>query len=242
MREKLRKGEAIAVVLLISVLAFAFVTPTQAAGPPRAKKGDILTVVPLPPLPSFPPLKPLPSPATTTTDPLGNLMAQLEQLQAAAVTGVIADINAADADASIVVTPAIPAQPAVPAVLAADGVTVVTPAIPAQPMIPAAVKDPISHACYPAAVRFLQTLPVMTTPTGKFVGVQLFQQKRDFIAQIQAGLPTYIKLGCAPLLGDEINTFIQIMAMVGVKVLPAAATAIFPALAPITLPAMAITP
>ena len=38
-------------------------------------------------------------------------------------------------------------------------------------------------------------------------GVQLFQKKRDFVAQIQAGIPVYLKLGCAPLLGDEAAIF-----------------------------------
>lgn len=100
--------------------------------------------------------------------------------------------------------------------------------------------DVISHACYPAAAKFLQSLPVATAPTGTYTGVQLFQKKRDFTATLQAGLPTYLKLGCSALIGDEINTFVTLMNMVGVKILPAAATALFPALAPITLPALAI--
>src|SRR5208282_46263 len=100
----------------------------------------------------------------------------------------------------------------------------------------------IAHACYPAAVQFLQSLPQASPLQGKLTGVQLFQQTRDFITEIQAGLPTYLKLGCMPLLGDTINTLVQIMALVGVKVLPAALTAAIPALAPITLPAMTLAP
>ena len=157
-----------------------------------------------------------PAPANPL-DVLTDLMNQIEQIQATTITNVIADITAANADASAVVTPA----------------TATTAAI---------VKDPIAAACYPAAIQFLQSLPVATPPTGTLVGVQLFQKKRDFIAQVQAGLPVYLKLGCAPLLGDEITTFVNLMAMVGVKILPAAATALMPALAPITLPALTLAP
>ena len=154
---------------------------------------------------------------TTPLDALTNLINQIEGIQTATITNVIADITAANADASTIVTPATPTTPAI-------------------------VKDPISAACYPAAIQFLQSLPVATPPTGTLIGVQLFQKKRDFIAQIQAGLPVYLKLGCAPLLGDEITTFVNLMAMVGVKILPAAATALMPALAPITLPALTLAP
>ena len=154
---------------------------------------------------------------TTPLDALTNLINQIEGIQPATITNVIADITAANADASTIVTPATPTTPAI-------------------------VKDPISAACYPAAIHFLQSLPVATPPTGTLIGVQLFQKKRDFIAQIQAGLPVYLKLGCAPLLGDEITTFVNLMAMVGVKILPAAATALMPALAPITLPALTLAP
>jgi hypothetical protein len=164
-----------------------------------------------------------PAPAAISADPLADLMKDIENIDANTVAGVISDITLANADASTIITPAIAA-------------TATTPAI-AQ-----VVKDPISAACYPAAIQFIQSLPTATPPTGKFVLVQLFQKKRDFISQLQAGLPTYLKLGCAPLLGDEITTFINLLAMVGVKVLPAAATALMPALAPITLPALALTP
>ena len=54
--------------------------------------------------------------------------------------------------------------------------------------------------------------------TGKLIAVQLFQRKRDFIAQIQAGLPVYLKLGCQPLLGDEASVFTKLMGLVGIKV------------------------
>lgn len=153
----------------------------------------------------------------TIADSLATFMTQLDTIQAATVAGVVGDMQAADADAATIITPA-------------AGTT------------PAAVKDPISHACYPAAIQFLQSLPTSTPTTGQFVVVQLFQKKRDFIAQVQAGLPVYLKLGCAPLLGDEANIFISLMNSVGLKIAPLALTAIMPALAPITLPALALTP
>jgi hypothetical protein len=150
--------------------------------------------------------------APVTTDPVSTLMAQIGSVKADIVAGVVADIQAADADASAVSSTT------------------------------NQMNDPIAHACYPALVKFLQSLPAATPLNGKFVGVQLFQKKRDFIAQLQAGLPVYLKLGCAPLLGDEVATFTKTMLLVGVKIVPAGLTAMFPALAPITLPALALTP
>lgn len=177
--------------------------------------------------------------ATSTGDPLADFMAQLEKVTKDTVSGVVADIQLADADAGTIIVPAIAATPAVPA---NPDATPPTPAIPAFPATPAVFKDAISHACYPAAVQFLQSIPAVSTPTGKFVGVQLFQAKRDFVTQLQAGLPTYLKLGCIPLLGDEINTAVQVFNMIGIKIAPAALTAIMPALAPVTLPAMVLAP
>jgi hypothetical protein len=136
-------------------------------------------------------IKPLKTaPVATATDPLGKFMADLAQVKQEIVDGVVADITAADTDASMLLNPADPTS----------------------------FKDPISHACYPAEMKFLQSLPVATAPTGKFVLVQLFQKKRDFVMQIQAGLPVYLKLGCAPLLGDEAQILTKSMALIGVQV------------------------
>jgi hypothetical protein len=156
------------------------------------------------------------APATTPTptDPLSKLMAQIQGVQADVVSGVVADLAAADADASTLT-------------VASD---------------PTSFRDPISHACYPAMTKFIQSFPTATPTTGKMIGFQLFQKKRDFVAQLNAGLPVYLKLGCAPLLGDEIQTLNTALLMLGLKVLPAGLTAAFPALAPITLPALAIAP
>ncbi|SDD95906.1 hypothetical protein SAMN05216337_1017158 [Bradyrhizobium brasilense] len=133
-----------------------------------------------------------PKAAATTGAPTGlaKFMSDLANLQKTIVDNVVADITAADADAATLTNPGDPAS----------------------------FRDPIAHACYPAAVKFLTELPVSTAPTGTLVGVQLFQKKRDFIMQIQAGLPTYLKLGCAPLLGDEAQVFTKLMGLVGINV------------------------
>ncbi len=186
------------------------------------------------PLPQPRPGETAPRPAL---DPLADFMTQLEAVKADTITAVVADITAADDDAATIIVPAIPAQPGNPNA---------TPPVPPSDAVPAQVRDPIAHACYPALIKFLQSTPTFQPPTGKLVGVQLFQRKRDFVAQLNAGLPTYLKLGCAPLLGDEINTFIKSMALIGVKILPAGIAAICPpcaaAVAPIALPALTLTP
>lgn len=137
----------------------------------------------------------------TTID---GLLTKLENIQNKIVTDVITDIQAADLDAGAVVTPA-------------------------TATVPAVVNDPISHACYPAAVQFLQSLPVAKPTTGTLFGVQLFQKKRDFVNQLKAGLPAYLKIGCGALVGDEVQIFITMMGMVGVTVATGGITGLLPA-------------
>jgi hypothetical protein len=136
-----------------------------------------------------------PKSATTlgANEPFGALkkfMSDLENIKATVIADAVADIDAADADASTLTNPADPTS----------------------------FRDPISHACYPAAKKFLLSLPASTAPTGTLIAVQLFQKKRDFVMQIQAGLPVYLKLGCAPLLGDEVAIFNKLLGLVGVNV------------------------
>lgn len=145
--------------------------------------------------------------AQSPSDKLTKLMTDLSNVTQEVVTGVIADIQAADADAGALTNPSDPAS----------------------------FRDPIAHACYPAEVKFLQSLPVATPPTGKYVLVQLFQKKRDFVIQLQAGLPSYLKLGCAALLGDEVQIFTKSMALVGVSV---AANSLLPGSGAIALPSL----
>jgi hypothetical protein len=135
---------------------------------------------------------------------IDGLLAKLESIQNSVVVNVITDIQAADADAGTVITPA--------------GTTT-----------PAVVNDPISHACYPAAVQFLQSLPIAKATTGTLFGIQLFQKKRDFVNQLKAGLPSYLKIGCGALVGDEVQIFITMMGMVGVTVATGGITGLLPA-------------
>jgi hypothetical protein len=153
-----------------------------------------------------------PAPGVVTS--IDDLLTKLESIKNDVVSGVIGDIQAADVDAGTVIT-------------AATG------------NAPAVVNDPISHACYPAEVQFLQSLPVAKPTTGKYVLVQLFQKKRDFVNQLKAGLPAYLKIGCGALLGDETQIFIATMGMVGVTVATGGISGILPAagLLP-TLPAL----
>lgn len=130
-----------------------------------------------------------PTAAVSAGDWLSKVMDQLAAVNQKVVDGIVSDINAADVDAATLTNTSDPTS----------------------------FQDPISHACYPAAVKFLQSLPVATPPTGEFIVVQLFQKKRDFVAQIRAGLPVYLKLGCAPLLGDEAAILGKLLALVGVK-------------------------
>lgn len=214
---------AVIVVSLVMVASVAMAAPKVL--PPLSKKSGLLlpcigaTNLPLGCAPSAAAQAAAEAPQPT----LASIMAQIEAVQAKTVADVIADINAADVDAGTVITPAIPATSTTPAVAAV-------------------VKDPIAHACYPALVEFLQSLPTANAPSGTLVGVQMFQDSRDFVAQIQAGIPTYLKLGCAPLLGDEVNIVIQALNLVGVKLGAAAIAAALPGLAPIAVPALTLTP
>lgn len=152
-----------------------------------------------------------PAPVATPPDIVANLDDALDKLgkvSADTVAKIIVDTNAADADAATLTNPSDPTS----------------------------FKDAISHACYPAAVKFLQSLPVATPMTGSLQGIQLFQRKRDFINMVKGGLPDYLKIGCGALLGDETKILVAMLGMVGVTVgtaglgLPAVPALALPAL------------
>jgi hypothetical protein len=155
--------------------------------------------------------------ATPAVDPLNQLLTDIENLQANFITGAIQGLTEADTDAGTVIN---------------------------ANTTPPTVNDPIAHACYPAQIQFLKSLPaasLITTPAPYNI-IVLFQRKRDLVHAVQAGLPSYLVIGCAALLGDEAKTFISTMGLVGVKIAAPALTALMPAIAPITLPALALTP
>src|SRR5215467_13047975 len=52
----------------------------------------------------------------------------------------------------------------------------------------------------------------------------MFQRKRDLVAQIKAGLPGYLKVGCAALLKDEETIFVQTLGPIGIPIAAGAMT------------------
>ena len=152
--------------------------------------------------------------AAAAVDPLQQLMDQIAAKKVEFVTNVVAAIQEADDDAATLTNPADPGS----------------------------FRDPIAHACYPAQIKFLQSLPqvqAIKAPTPYNV-IVLFQRKRDLVAQIKQGLPGYLKVGCAALLQDEKTILLQTLGLIGVTVGTGALTGVFPAIAPITLPALAL--
>jgi len=147
-------------------------------------------------------------------DPLQRLIEDISAKKAEFVANVVAAIQEADDDAGTLL----------------------------NPNDPTSFRDPISHACYPAQIKFLQSLPQVQVINAKapYNMIVLFQRKRDLVAQIKAGLPVYLKLGCSALIGDEKAIFLQTLAMIGVGVGAGALTGLFPAAAPFTLPALAL--
>jgi hypothetical protein len=88
----------------------------------------------------------------------------------------------------------------------------------------------------------LQSLPQIQAirAPAPYNVIVLFQRKRDLVAQIKAGLPAYLKVGCAALLKDEETILVQTLGLIGVSVGAGALTGVFPPAAPIALPALTI--
>ena len=142
--------------------------------------------------------------------PLQKIMDDISAKSAAFVAGVIAAIQEADDDAATLTNPN-------------DAIS---------------FRDPIAHACYPAQIKFLQSLPQVQAikAPAPYNVIVMFQRRRDLVAQIKAGLPGYLKIGCAALLKDEETILIQTLGLIGVTVGAGALTGVFPAAAPIALP------
>jgi hypothetical protein len=157
---------------------------------------------------------PKPRPAAASVDPLQKIMDDISAKSATFVAGVIAAIQEADDDAATL----------------------------ANPNDATSFRDPIAHACYPAQIKFLQSLPQIQAikAPAPYNVIVLFQRKRDLVAQIKAGLPGYLKVGCAALLKDEETILVQTLGLIGVSVGAGVLTGVFPAAAPITLPALSL--
>lgn len=176
---------------VVKILLLAFLPLVLLAAPSaHAQTGNIIKDIATARAKTVAPKVAVAAPAAPAASGLQKFMDDLAALQKKVVDDTVADLAAADADAATLTN-------------AND---------------PTSFRDPIAHACYPAATKFLQSLPAASPTTGTLIAVQLFQKQRDFVAQIQAGLPVYLKLGCAPLLGDEAATLTKVLGLVGVTV------------------------
>ena len=146
--------------------------------------------------------------------PLQKIMDDISAKSVTFVAGVIAAIQEADDDAAVLT----------------------------DPNDAASFRDPIAHACDPAQIKFLQSLPQIQAIKARapYNVIVMFQRKRDLVAQIKAGLPGYLKIGCAALLKDEETILVQTLGMIGVSVGAGVLTGVFPAAAPIALPALTL--
>lgn len=77
--------------------------------------------------------------------------------------------------------------------------------------------DPVAHACYPAMIKFIGSLPKAsdTEPAGV---AEVFERARIARKLVQNGLPDYLKIGCAPLVQDEAIFVTKILALAGIAV------------------------
>lgn len=90
--------------------------------------------------------------------------------------------------------------------------------------------DAIAHACYPALAKFVSTL---APSGGNVVGAfSAFQKARDLHKGVSAGLPDYLKIGCAPLIVDE-QMMIARLAAIGAGAAATAGASVFVPFIPI---------
>lgn len=68
--------------------------------------------------------------------------------------------------------------------------------------------DPIAHACYPALIKWIGTLPKASNTAGQGI-ITLYEEARIARMLIQAGFPVYVKLGCGALVQDERQQLLQ---------------------------------
>lgn len=97
-------------------------------------------------------------------------------------------------------------------------------------------KDEIAAACYPQAKKFIVSLkgqaPAADAPKQGIV--TLFERKRLLVMAIKQGLPNYLVIGCAPLLGDEAKVLVGVLGMAGINlVLPGGGLAALAAKLPV---------
>jgi hypothetical protein len=189
------EGRKAVILLAIGVgLTLNFGGSAEAATAQR--KAPQISLFPIPlPMPAPNKAAAAPAPAPSLGDALETFINKISNVDEIVLTNVIAAIKVADEDAGTVVTPTTETSPAV-------------------------VKDPISHACYPAQIQWLQSLPTAKTTNVPvpYNLIVLFQYKRDFVNLLRSGqlIPTYLKLGCGAMIGDEASIFAQTLGLIGI--------------------------
>lgn len=62
-----------------------------------------------------------------------------------------------------------------------------------------ASNDTVAHACYPALIQFVDSLPSSTSGTTVAGAFSAFQKARDLRNAAAGGVPLYLTMGCGPL-------------------------------------------
>lgn len=94
-----------------------------------------------------------------------------------------------------------------------------------DPTLPGGVKDPLAHQCYPAQVRWLQTLPDLSAlndaknGNGADIGLGVitkYEILRMARLYAQNGFPPDLKMNCAAMIQDDIQFGLKFAALFGV--------------------------
>ena len=85
--------------------------------------------------------------------------------------------------------------------------------------IAVANNDVVGHACFPALAQFINSLPHPPAGTTVSGAISAFETARALRLKVQgtvsAGLPDYLKLGCAALVVDEQTLLLKLGALAG---------------------------
>lgn len=72
--------------------------------------------------------------------------------------------------------------------------------------------DAISHACYPALIQFVHSLPSSNAGTTVLGAFSAFQKARDLRNAVSAGVPLYLTMGCGPLYSQVHGDLLKFLA------------------------------
>jgi hypothetical protein len=86
--------------------------------------------------------------------------------------------------------------------------------------IAVANNDALAHACYPALIAWIQSLPSATQGTTVSGAVSAFELARTTRIGATTGIPNAVKLGCGGLLIDEQTLLLKLGAMAATSVVP----------------------